>query len=368
MANYIDEYEEMIRYRLLFEKSRDIILFVRKSDGHLIDANEAAVTAYGYSRENLLQLTVYDLRSEDPKIHVQAQMSAANEDGILFTTVHRRKNGSTFPVEVSSRGSTSTTGERYLLSIVRDISERTLLEKEKDLIAQELMHAEKLATLGTLASGIAHEINNPLEIIFLNNDIIKEQLAKLGTDSGITEILKKQQVAAERISDIVRGLKIFSRRNFEDSETVDVHRCIQEALSLTSFILSKTSIKLETHFCTEPAFVTGNIGKIQQIIINLLTNAKDALDNKGTGGIINFTTQVTSNGVELLITDNGQGIHPENLSRIFDPFFTTKSVGKGTGLGLSITKSLLASMGAYISVRSEVNQGTTFKIIFISPQ
>ncbi len=279
------------------------------------------------------------------------------------------------------------------------VKERTLELNEAVIHLKEtqsqLVDAEKMASLGQLTAGISHEINNPINFVVSNikplkRDIqeiisilnkygeisdpaqLKEKLEeinslkkKLDSDYLIEEInllLKGIDEGANRTSEIVKGLKNFARTDEADLKKTNIHESIEATLTLLNNSLSENKIRVEKNFGSIPQ-VECYPGKINQVIMNLLSNAIDALRPvSNPSKVISIETQLSGNDVIIHISDNGVGIPKEIISKIFDPFYTTKDVGEGTGLGLSIVYGIIKSHNGKIDVRSEVNKNTTFAI------
>ncbi|MBI2520285.1 MAG: PAS domain S-box protein [Bdellovibrio sp.] len=251
-----------------------------------------------------------------------------------------------------------------MIGTIQDISERKKVEEEKLNIQTQLIHSSKLASIGTLAAGVAHEINNPLAIISGYAEIMKQKCKELCLQ-GDTELIQKIIKASARIAEIVSGLRTYARQDSETVDDIDLHVCINETLSLVKGIYEKENIKIETHLNAMDFILKANMGKLQQVILNILGNAKDALD-KRKNGLITITTQNNHDDLLLIISDNGCGIPKPLISQIFDPFFTTKEPGKGTGLGLSICHTIITAFGGSINVESGPNIGSSFKILLPS--
>lgn len=234
--------------------------------------------------------------------------------------------------------------------IARDVTERKLLETKLQL-------TERLASLGTLAAGIGHEINNPLAYSMLNLEMLESELGAKSTPAS--EKLSKIRSALERIQRIVLDLKAFSRTEAREAETlIDVHEILDEAINMASNEIRHRAM-ISKAYC--PAlFVRGVKTRIGQVYLNLIVNAAQAIaEGHASENTIGVTTRLTSDGhAEIVISDTGEGIAPENLKRIFDPFFTTKPVGIGTGLGLSICHGIIQSLGGAIRIESELGRGT----------
>jgi len=244
------------------------------------------------------------------------------------------------------------------IAIEQDITSRMNAENEQAEMRKKLIHSDKLATIGELAAGVGHEINNPLAIVQGNLDMLGKEYLE---DESFCLRFEKINSAMERIRGIVRGLRSFARNDSEEQEIMDVHEAINDTVSLVETIFSKENIIIKKNFGCYNSKVIINLGRFQQVIMNLLTNSKDALEGKG--GQIDIITKNIDNQVCLKIADNGCGIKEEDLGKIFQAFHTTKEVGKGTGLGLSIVTSIIDSFEGSISVKSKVNMGTEFEIL-----
>ncbi|MFW5888023.1 MAG: PAS domain S-box protein, partial [Bacteriovoracia bacterium] len=245
--------------------------------------------------------------------------------------------------------------------IETDITDLKKLEIEKQKTTNKLIHSSKLASIGTLAAGVAHEINNPLSIVAGYTDLLASE--KLMQDESIKEKIEQIQIATKRIADIVNSLRTYARADTDHIETVDIHQCIEETLALIKSIYEKENITIETELSATDYCIKGNIGKIQQIFMNFLNNAKDAVE-KVSKGIIKIATRNDFEKIKIIISDNGQGIPKQVIEKLFDPFFTTKPPGKGTGLGLSISYTIIESMKGDIDIETEEGLGTTFTISF----
>ena len=237
------------------------------------------------------------------------------------------------------------------LLIIHDLTERVNLE-------DQLMQAEKLSSIGLLAAGVAHEVNTPLAVIASQAQMLLRQVPPDNAQAATLEKIVKQ---AFRASEIVNHLLKFSRVSGSELAELDLNKVIRETVSLLDPMLRAAKISLNTEL--EPLLppVSGNYGKLQQVFMNLIMNAHDALPQ---GGEITLATGVKNSAIYVEVADNGVGIPPDQLSKIYDPFFTTKASSRGTGLGLSVTYGIIREHSGKIQVESAVGQGTSFRLEF----
>ena len=248
---------------------------------------------------------------------------------------------------------------KFLLGISEDITERKKAAQEKKNLQDQLFHSEKLASIGTIAAGVAHEINNPLAIIKGTVGNLARRITSV--DDG--KRIKTINHAIDRVVSIVNGLRAYARVDTDRMEAIDINKVIIDTIPLVNDIVRSAGITICQNLDPDVPHVRGNIGKIQQVIINLLNNASDALKERPTDRQINIETlHPDGETVTLRISDNGPGIPAAILGKILDPFFTTKEVGKGTGLGLSISSSIIESFGGTFSVSSVYGEGASFHI------
>lgn len=221
----------------------------------------------------------------------------------------------------------------------------------------KLAQSEKMASLGVLTAGIAHEINNPLNYIHGGYTAISEELKSNNKDikkEDIREYLQWIKSGTDRANKIVKSLNIYSRSNDDNTEECNLNSIIEDCIAILDH-RTNGRIKIKQRLDNNLGVVEGNNGKLHQVILNLLVNAIDSIEDEG---LINISSIMKDNQVIIIIEDNGHGISKEDLDRILDPFFTTKSPGKGTGLGLSISQSIIQEHKGKIQFKSELNKGT----------
>ena len=240
---------------------------------------------------------------------------------------------------------------RGRLIIIDDITDRIRLE-------DQLVQNDKLTSIGLLAAGVAHEVNTPLAVISSYSQMLRKQIAP--GDTGY-KLLEKITAQTFRASEIVNSLLSFSRMNAAEFAAVDIHKVINETLSLLEHSFKTAQIQVASDLLAEAPMVTGNAGKLQQVFLNLFLNARDAMPE---GGVLGIRTSIVEGRIEIVVTDSGVGISREHIKKIYDPFFTTKIAGKGTGLGLSVSYGIVQEHGGSISVESSLGRGTSFRLDF----
>ena len=277
--------------------------------------------------------------------------------------------------------------KRLVAAIEREIREAEM-RAERRQIQEQLLISERMASMGTLAAGVAHEINNPLSVVVGNLHVIRQDLemlfGRLGAragelpatnqpsgpgvldldamTSGLRESVRDAEEAADRVRAIVRDLRVFSRPDNDLRSSVDVHKVLESSLRMARNELRQRA-KVRLDFGSVPT-VDGNEGRLGQVFLNLLVNAAHAIpEGKMQQNEIAIRTRFDSGMVAVEISDTGSGIAPEVLPKIFDAFFTTKPIGIGTGLGLAICHRILTALNGRIEVKSQVDVGTTFRVL-----
>jgi two-component system NtrC family sensor kinase len=247
----------------------------------------------------------------------------------------------------------------------RELARRLeLAEKHKSLLDEQIIQSQKLASIGELSSGIAHEINNPLAIIRQEGEWMSRLLNKSGLGEreelkDVQESLKVVIQQVDRCKEITHNLLDFARKREPVFQEFNVSEVIEGMTRLVEKEAQKNNVTITREYQADLPPVFGDPPLLRQVVLNLLTNAAHAI---GQDGVITITTRAAGDALEIIITDTGAGIPPENLAKVFDPFFTTKPAGRGTGLGLSICYGIIQKMGGRISVESRVGQGTAFTV------
>jgi PAS domain S-box-containing protein len=348
-----------VRMRLLAaatEQTGDLILITRVDGGFEL-ANDAFVRALGYSRKELSGLAFGDLverGSGSLAAHIQAEV---RESGVWRgTLVRQRRDGSTFPAACTVVALKDSAGAiTHFVGAERDIGHEL---KVRD----QLVHSERLSAIGELVAGVAHEINNPLQTIIGSVELLLEDRP----DTGSRHDLELVRLEAARAGQIVRNLLSFVRRSAPDRVTADLNDIIRSVVDLRGYHLQQRNITLTPELQTTPAPVLVNREEIQQVILNLILNAEQAMLSAGRGSTITIRS-LSENGNHIVeVADDGPGVSGEMRGRIFEPFFTTKDVGQGTGLGLSISHGIASAHGGSLTLCPD-SVGACFRLTLPAP-
>ena len=238
-------------------------------------------------------------------------------------------------------------------------------DREKEMMNRQVIETGKLASIGELAAGIAHEINNPVAIMveeagWIQDLLEEEEFRKSENVEEFERALKQINTQGKRCKEITNKLLSFARKTDSRVQVVQINDLIEDVIELSAQRAKYSHVAIHTQLEKSLPFINASGSEMQQVFLNLINNALDAMDSKG--GTINITSRLEGDNIVIDLADNGPGIHQDHLARIFDPFFTTKSVGKGTGLGLSICYGIINKMGGEINVESSIDGGATFGV------
>ena len=358
---FVEAREEELReqeasYRKSVDNAPVAIFKLCPEYGTILDANVEAEKAVGFSRNEMVGMRIWDLipLAERSRVtglfeETRSRGNSSSEDLHLQT-----RAGEIVPVFFNA-GLIEYGYHRVFQVICVDISARKRLESQ-------LIQSEKMAAIGQLAAGIAHEIRNPLGIIM--NALYDLSEIVDSTDPAVQEDVRIAREEISRAQVIINNLLEFSRESRAELERVDINDLLRKTLQLMNKSLQNGGVRVVTEFVPLGSCVANQNG-LRQIFLNLITNAQQAMPN---GGDLYVRTAPLLDGrIELEFRDTGEGIPPEHLKDIFNPFFTTKAPGQGTGLGLSVVHSVVKRYHGDIRVESEVNRGTTFTIEFPCP-
>jgi C4-dicarboxylate-specific signal transduction histidine kinase len=271
-------------------------------------------------------------------------------------------------VEAEEQKSKTKQSNKALLNLMEDLQEEKekLAESHKMQIELQAIASQsaKLASVGVLAAGVGHEINNPLAIATGYMARVKKDLVENNRGSKkILDYIEKVEIANERVRKIVDGLRTFSRSDTDHLEAISLQEAVDQTVNLISEIYEKDGISIIREDSGLDLLTKGNLGKLQQIILNLIDNAKDATEGRESRKIYLSLKKNSKDTLIFSVRDNGEGISDEIRDKILDPFFTTKGVGNGTGMGLGIVVKLLHELKGELVIDSEVEVGSTFSVI-----
>ncbi len=345
------------RYKSLVENAEDII-FAVDQHGNYLSINKFGARFFNKKPENIIGKNMSEILS----------WPTAEELAMMIQEVFNTKESRqiTHPLKIGEHVYWLNTNLRRLwdeegniyavLGISRDITERKKME-------EQMFHTEKLASVGTLSAGVAHEINNPLAIILGFTDLLLEKTPQNSESYETLKTIEKQGLNAKRV---VENLLSFTRFSEHKEENMDINKNIEAVLAVVGNTLSINKIKVQKKLSDLPVQVKGNAGELQQVFFNIINNAVSAM--KGGGNLI-ISTGYTDEGknAEIKISDTGNGIKPEHRTKIFDPLFTTKKVGEGTGLGLFVSYGIITKHGGTITFETRTAEeaketGTSFII------
>jgi CheY-like chemotaxis protein len=239
---------------------------------------------------------------------------------------------------------------------MRDITQVKKAEEEKRLLQEKAEISSRLASVGEMAAGIAHEINNPLTGVIGFSDMLLER--ELPQD--MREQVEIIASGSRRVADIVKRLLTFARQHKPAKAMVNVNELIENTLNMRNYVLKTYNIDVNVQYDTNIPLINIDPGQIQQVFLNLIINAEYSMKKTDKPGKLKIVTEKIGDRIRISFSDNGTGIAHENIKKLFQPFFTTKPVGEGTGLGLSLSRSIITEHGGTIHAESELNKGATF--------
>lgn len=389
------ELEQSQQFILSVMSAMSDVLLVCNERGEIEETNAALCELVGRSDDELRGTPVFALLADDDSCaRMRSVLDDANPSrrGQAVELNLRDAEGSPVPVDANLTPRFTRTGRRAgtvfvgrpTAELKRAYHELREAHEALKLAQQQLLHSEKMASLGRLVAGVAHELNNPISFVLGNVHALKkysermgryidavhagasdEELSELRTTLRIEHLLKDlpsliegTMEGAQRTADIVNGLKRFSAVDPEGRTAVDLNTVIERAIH---WIRKGTTAAVDMHWeAAAPCIVMGSAGQLQQVVMNLLQNACDAAGTDGRVAQLSIECGMAGDRVRMTLRDNGPGVPAEYLSRIFEPFFTTKPVGKGTGLGLSISYGIVEQHGGTLVARNHPDGGAEF--------
>jgi PAS domain S-box-containing protein len=366
------------RHRLLFEMESDAIVLVDVETLQHLDVNRAAVELYGYGRDELLALRSTDLSAESAETQAAMQDAARQTKGSVPGSVrvplryHRKKDGTVFPVEITANFF-DLHGRRLMLAAIRDITERKQAEEARSQLEAQLRQAQKMEAIGQLTGGIAHDFNNILQSILGNLTLAGERTETLG-DAKLARALERAEISAQRARELIQQMLTFSRGRRGEPRLVSLRQLVGEAAKLLRPTLPST-IEITADLGAEVPAVKADPVQVEQVLLNLCINARDAMAGAGSIALAVRAAQHTravcaacrqrfsGEFVEVSVRDTGPGIPAPVLERMFEPFYSTKEVGKGSGMGLSMVHGIVHEHGGHVLVETRPGAGARFCVV-----
>ena len=354
------------KYRSLFDNDPNPIFIIDSKSLKILDVNRRAKDCYGYSRNELVGMPFLSIGDKDDDELVEGLKKLSKDQAIFFSKKrHYRKGHEPFFVNVN------VSYEKYsetdvLIASTTDISES--VEKETQLI-----QASKMTTLGVMAAGMAHEINQPLNVIQVCADYFLKMIKK-GVpirDEDLKSMANDISDNVQRAAGIIKHMRDFARQSEVVKTKVNINDPIRDVFSVLGHQLKVHQIELALDLEPDIPYILAEHNRLEQVFINLVTNAIDTMDEKGEklghqkwDRLLKIKSFCEDNHVVVNVSDTGTGMPQEVIDKIFEPFFTTKDIGKGTGLGVSISYGIVKDYDGDINIKSEVGKGTSFELRF----
>jgi PAS domain S-box-containing protein len=361
----------------------DSIIVVDPNTGRLVDVNQECCNVHGYSKEEMLELGLWDISQNCTNIDfLKLFLDRVKEKKeLLIEGIHKAKSGETFPVELHIRYIEDGDND-YIIAVARDLRVKesqsdesrklfnlkgVALEESAMKISeleQKLFHNSRLAQLGILCTEINHEINNSLSVMALTI----QSMIKNNTDQRFDEPLRRIKKSNQRIADLVDQTRnrTILKTHLELKE-IDINELVNGIVSLLTPMMEKNDISLEITSQLNNGSICGDFSQLETLLMNLLFNAKDSfreLDLEREKSVQISLSQFDEKHISIKISDNAKGISQENLDKLFKPFFTTKRQGEGTGLGLALSRKIVENHHGNIQVESTLDNGSCFTITF----
>ena len=361
------------RYRMLFNLDPNPVFVVAQDSTAILDVNDRAAETYGYPRDALLNMQFTQLGLPQDSQRLTAAFEGLRQNpapcSMIPRICHRRRDGDSLWVNIYFC-SWDYLGKAGVIVTTTDISD--IIETETKLI-----QAGKMATLGEMSTGVAHELNQPLNAIKLGSEFLltMTEQGRSVPETQFQEVATEISKAVDRAAAIIDHLREFGRKSVVSKQRIDVNRAIRGVFTILGQQLKVHGIEVLTDLDETLPPILADENRIEQVLVNLVNNARDAMEARRGGegahsaGVLTIRSFVASDRVVVTVTDTGMGIPFKVRDRIFEPFFTTKEVGKGTGLGLSISYGIVRDYDGSIDFETTEGVGTTFKLSFsMAPQ
>lgn len=347
-------------YRGLFENAHDAILIFRAGDGTVLDVNRRACEVYGYHRDEFIGLSLKDISRTIEAGEQRMRETLGLGRMPAFETRHCRRDGQEIDLEINA-AVIEHEGRPAILSINRDVTSRKRAEAELKQRELELAHFARVSTVGEMASGFAHELNQPLTAVvnYCNGAYLRIR-QQPNVDRELVGAIETTRAQAQRAAEIIRGLARFLQKGDPLHKRIRVNPVLQGALTLAAADVRRANAQLETDFSLANPQVMADDVQIQQVLLNLVRNALEAMEQKdSTERILKVRTAVVGDFVRVSVSDRGSGLDAELRDKVFTPFFTTKH--SGMGMGLPISRSIVNAHGGRMWVSTNTDRGATFE-------
>ncbi|HYH41051.1 MAG TPA: MASE1 domain-containing protein [Burkholderiales bacterium] len=357
------------RFATIFRSSPDAIAIIRRDDGQIIEVNDRWQAMFGHARDDVLGRTMTDLSiyaSEDDRRRV-VRLGADITDARTFEMAFKTREGDVLEAVVSTE-TVEIEGDACLIKIIRDITPQRRAELEAREQRQQLTHLSRVATVSDFSGALAHELNQPLTAILSNAQAGQRFLALEHVDlAEIRSILWEIVEADKRAGNVIRRLRVLMKKGENQFAPVSLNPLLREVLEFAHSDLVTRNVEVTVSFGGGVAPVSGDRVQLQQLMLNLIGNACEALDaNDRADRKLVLTTTTGANGsAQVIVSDCGPGIAPATLERLFEPFFTTKE--HGLGLGLSICRTIATAHGGMLHAENNPDRGATFRVVFPPP-
>jgi len=347
------------KFSRVFHSSPNAIFITSVKDRKFIEVNESFTRFTGYTREETIGHSAVELNlwvSEEE--HKRWKDKLQGRSKIYNDEFHSRMKSGEIRIGMTSSEIISIGGEPCRIGVTTDITERRKAEGEEKRLQQELYRAQRLAAVGELAAGVAHEINNPLTGVLG----FAQRLMRKSTSAELSRDLEIIHGEAQRAAKIVQSLLTFARRREPKKEYANINDIVQKTLELRDYALQTSNIEVTTSLAPSLPQIMVDFHQIQEVFLNIILNAEQAMSEAGDGGKLTIRTKEIKDYVRVSFTDDGPGIPPEHVDKVFDPFFTTRAEKGGTGLGLSACHGIVTEHGGRIYARNRAGKGATFFI------
>lgn len=359
------------KYRTLFERESDAVFIFDPETSNILEANTATSKMYGYDNDELIGMPCLRFSADIKKSTSTIEKIGRDGFANIQSRSHRKKDGTIFPVDLSAYNITLA-GKEMMYAICKDITKQKIAENERKKLEDQLQQAQKMEAIGTLAGGIAHDFNNILGVIMGYSDLALDDPSDT---KNVVIYMERVMSASKRAKDMVGQILAFSRKDEQIMKSVDIGKLVKETISFLRSSIP-TTIEISSSIDKELDLIFGSETQINQVLMNLCTNAAHAMKKEGglmkiaLNAVVLDTDEALFMNLEpgsyqhLSVSDTGTGIKKNVIDRIFEPYFTTKKAGEGTGMGLAVTYGIVKSHGGTIKVYSELGTGTVFNIYF----